>query len=99
MKLGQAFGGYARQTELGLERARQAQQALFPLAQGGTAAGTGLNAAEGFDQAFAAEMAELTGLPFTANPNKFEGMGAHDALVETSGALNVIATSLAPDRQ
>lgn len=94
MKLGQAFDGYARQVELGIDRATAALNALMPLAQGGTAAGTGLNAAEGFDVAFAAELATMTGLPFVTNPNKFEGMGAHDALVEVSGALNVLATSL-----
>lgn len=95
MKLGQAFGGYARQIELGEGRSAAALAALLPLAQGGTAVGTGLNAAEGFDEAFAAEIADLTGLPFRANPNKFEGMGAHDAMVEASGHLNTIAVSLA----
>ncbi|MEQ9126101.1 MAG: class II fumarate hydratase [Alphaproteobacteria bacterium] len=95
MKLGQAFGGYARQVELGEGRAAAATAALLPLAQGGTAVGTGLNAAEGFDAAFAAEIADLTGLPFRANPNKFEGMGAHDAMVEASGHLNTVAVSLA----
>ena len=95
MKLGQAFGGYARQVELGEGRAAAATAALLPLAQGGTAVGTGLNAAKGFDEAFAEEIADLTGLPFRANPNKFEGMGAHDAMVEASGHLNTIAVSLA----
>lgn len=94
MKLGQAFEGYARQVELADLRAAASLENLFPLAQGGTAAGTGLNAAPGFDRAFAAEIAELTRLPFVVNPNKFEGMGAHDALVEASGALNVVAVSL-----
>lgn len=94
MRLGQAFGGYARQVELAGSRVGAAVAALTPLAQGGTAVGTGLNAAKGFDRLFAAEIAELTGLPFVANENKFEGMGAHDALVETSGALNTIAASL-----
>lgn len=94
MTLGQAFGGYARQAELGTKRAEAALDALMPLAQGGTAAGTGLNAAPGFDAAFAEEIAALTGLPFRPNPNKFEGMGAHDAMVEASGHLNTIATSL-----
>ncbi len=95
MKLGQAFGGYARQVELGEGRASAALAGLMPLAQGGTAVGTGLNAAKGFDVAFAVEISTLTGLPFQANPNKFEGMGAHDAMVEASGHLNTIAVSLA----
>ena len=94
MKLGQAFGGYARQVELGHQRAEAALAALMPVAQGGTAVGTGLNAAKGFDRAFAEELAALTGLPFRPNPNKFEGMGAHDAMVEASGHLNTIAGSL-----
>ncbi len=94
MKLGQAFGGYARQVELGAGRIASAVQALLPLAQGGTAAGTGLNAPPGFDKAFAAEIAKMTGIAFTANINKFEGMGAHDALVEASCAMNTVAASL-----
>lgn len=95
MTLGQGFGAMARQVELGIERAQDALKRLYPLAQGGTAVGTGLNAKAGFDTAFAAALAELTGLPFTANPNKFEGMGAHDAMVEASGMLNTVAVSLA----
>ena len=95
MTLGQEFGAMARQVELGVTRVEAALVRLYPLAQGGTAVGTGLNAKAGFDIAFAAELAALTGLPFTANPNKFEGMGAHDALVEASGMLNTIAVSLA----
>lgn len=95
MTLGQEFGAMARQVELGADRVEDALKRLYPLAQGGTAVGTGLNAKVGFDKAFAAELSELTRLPFTANPNKFEGMGAHDALVETSGMLNTIAVSLA----
>jgi fumarate hydratase class II len=62
--------------------------------QGGTAAGTGLNAPRDFDSFFCATLAEATGLAFAPNPHKFEGMAAHDALVEASGALNTIATSL-----
>lgn len=94
MTLGQAFGSYARQVELGRGRADTALAGLMPLAQGGTAVGTGLNAAAGFDQTFAKEIAALTGLPFCTNPNKFEGMGTHDAMVEASGHLNTIAASL-----
>jgi fumarate hydratase class II len=95
MTLGQGFGAMARQVELGIDRAKDALARLYPLAQGGTAVGTGLNAKAGFDTTFAAALAKLTGLPFTANPNKFEGMGAHDALVEASGMLNTLAVSLA----
>ncbi|HEX6959511.1 MAG TPA: class II fumarate hydratase [Ferrovibrio sp.] len=95
MTLGQGFGAMARQVELAVVRIEAVLPRLYMLAQGGTAVGTGLNAKAGFDTAFAAELAELTGLPFVANPNKFEGMGAHDALVEASGELNTIAVSLA----
>lgn len=92
--LGQEFLAYARQVALGIERLKETLARLWPLAQGGTAAGTGLNTHPKFAEAFAAEVAELTGLPFVANPNPFEGMGAHDALVELSGQMNVIATAL-----
>lgn len=95
MTLGQGFGAMARQVELGAARVEAALGNLYPLAQGGTAVGTGLNAKAGFDTAFAAELSALTGLPFTANTNKFEGMGSHDALVEASGVLNTLAVSLA----
>jgi fumarate hydratase, class II len=64
------------------------------LAQGGTAVGTGLNAKPGFAERFAEEVARITGLPFISNPNKFEALATHDALVEASGALNVLAVSL-----
>jgi len=95
MTLGQGFGAMARQVELGVQRAGEALNRLYPLAQGGTAVGTGLNAKKGFDVAFAEELANLSGVPFSANPNKFEGMGAHDALVEAGGMLNTLAVSLA----
>jgi fumarate hydratase class II len=91
--LGQEAAAWARQVELGIARLRDALPRLMPLAQGGTAAGTGLNSHPAFAEAFAARMAELTGLPFFANTNPFEGMGAHDALVELSGVLNTIAVS------
>ena len=92
--LGQEFSAYARQVELGIARLEDSLPRLWPLAQGGTAAGTGLNTHPDFAETFAAEVAELTGLPFVANANPFEGMGAHDALVELSGQMNVIATAL-----
>jgi fumarate hydratase class II len=92
--LGQEFGAWARQVALGQERLRGVMPRLLSLPQGGTAVGTGLNRHPDFDRVFCARVAKLSGLAFTPNPNKFEGMGAHDALVELSGVLNVIAVSL-----
>ena len=92
--LGQEFSGYAAQVDLGIARIAQAARALHALAQGGTAVGTGINCPPGFADAFAAEMATLTGVPFVTAPNKFEALAAHDAVVEVSGALNVLAVSL-----
>ncbi|HFD15029.1 MAG TPA: class II fumarate hydratase [Rhodospirillales bacterium] len=94
LTLGQEFSGYVRQVENGLARLRAAMPRLLELAQGGTAVGTGLNTKRGFAERFAAEVAELTGLPFVTAPNKFEALAAHDAMVELSGALNVLACSL-----
>lgn len=91
--LGQEFSGYARQIELGIERVHYALKHLYPLAQGGTAVGTGLNTVEGFDVLFAEAVSGLTGMPFTTASNKFEGIAAHDALVWFSGALNTLAVS------
>jgi len=91
--LGQEFSGYARQIELGIERVRGALPRLMELAQGGTAVGTGLNAAPGFAEEFVEQVRELTGLPFTSAVNKFEALAAHDAIVEMSGTLNVLAAS------
>ena len=92
--LGQEFSGYAKQIERGAQRVEQTQARLHELAQGGTAVGTGLNAVEGFDERFAAEVSAITGLAFAAARNKFEAMAAHDTLVEVSGALNVVAASM-----
>ncbi|KMO28565.1 class II fumarate hydratase [Methylobacterium aquaticum] len=94
MTLGQAFAAFARQVELGQERLRAGMGRFLSLPQGGTAVGTGLNRHPDFDVVFCRLLAERTGLAFTPNPDKFEGMGAHDALVELSGQLNVIAVSL-----
>ena len=94
ISLGQEFSGYATQVVLGAGRVRRALPDLYPLAQGGTAVGTGLNTAAGFAEAFAARMAELTRLPFTSAPNKFEALAAHDALVFVHGALASVATGL-----
>ncbi|WP_343897064.1 class II fumarate hydratase [Craurococcus roseus] len=92
--LGQEFGAWARQVELGQERLRATLPRLLPLPQGGTAVGTGLNRHPDFDRVFCEIVAERTGLAFAPNPNKFEGMGAHDAFVELSGMMNVVAVSL-----
>jgi fumarate hydratase, class II len=94
LTLGQEFSGYAKQVENSIRRAESTLPALYELAQGGTAVGTGLNAKKGFAEAFAKEVASITKLPFVSAPNKFEALATHDALVEASGALNTIATSL-----
>ncbi|MBL9035876.1 MAG: class II fumarate hydratase [Rhodospirillaceae bacterium] len=92
--LGQEFSGYAAQIRFGIERVKACLPRLYPLAQGGTAVGTGLNTAKGFDRAFADELKKLTGFPFVPAKNKFEAMAAHDSMVELSGAYNVLAASL-----
>ncbi len=94
LTLGQEFSGYAAQVENGIARVRDALPRLYRVAQGGTAVGTGLNARRGFDKRFAQELARITGLPFVTAKNKFEALAAHDAIVEASGALNVLAASL-----
>jgi fumarate hydratase, class II len=94
LTLGQEFSGYAFQIESGIARVEGVLPRLHQLAQGGTAVGTGLNAPKGFGERFAAEIAQLTRLPFETAPNKFEALAAHDTLVELSGVLNVIAVSL-----
>ncbi|EOD08009.1 fumarate hydratase [Emiliania huxleyi CCMP1516] len=92
LTLGQEFGGYAQQIAYGASRVRAALPRLQELALGGTAVGTGLNTVEGYGEEIAARIASETGLPFA--PNKFEALAAHDAMVEASGALNVLACSL-----
>lgn len=94
LTLGQEFGGYAAQVANGAARVRAALPALMELAQGGTAVGTGLNTKVGFAEKVAENVASATGLPFVTARNKFEAMAAHDAVVEMSGALNVVACSL-----
>ena len=94
LTLGQEFSGYAAQLADGIERVEAVLPRLHRLAQGGTAVGTGLNAPKGFAEAFAAEIANLTRLPFETAPNKFEALASHDTLVELSGVLNVLAVSL-----
>jgi fumarate hydratase class II len=92
--LGQEFGGYRRQIELGRDRVAHAARATSELPLGGTAAGTGLNAAPGFAAAVIAKVAETTGIPFTEAVDHFEAQSAQDAVVELSGALKVVAVSL-----
>jgi fumarate hydratase, class II len=94
LTLGQEFGGYAFQVEQGIRRVTAALHNIYPLAQGGTAVGTGLNTRKGFAEKIAARIAELTGLPFVTAPNKFEALAANDAMVEMSGALKTVAASL-----
>jgi fumarate hydratase class II len=94
LTLGQEWSGYAGMLTDDLDRIRDALKGVYRLALGGTAVGTGLNAAPGFADAAAAEIARLTGLPFVSAPNKFTVQGAHDALVQLSGTLRTLATSL-----
>ena len=94
MTLGQEFSGYAAQVGLGIQRVKEVMKRVYPLAQGGTAVGTGLNAPQGFAEKFIEEVVSFTGLPFTPAGNKFEALAAHDALVEVSGVLNVLAVSM-----
>ena len=94
LTLGQEFGGYAAQIGYGIQRIKDTLPRMHRLAQGGTAVGTGLNTHPGFDKQVAAEIARITGLPFVTAPNKFEALAAHDAMIEASGALNVLAASL-----
>lgn len=93
LTLGQEFGGYAHQIRQGLARVEAAMPGIYELAQGGTAVGTGLNTVEGWGEEVAANMAEITGLPFVTAPNKFEALAAHDAMVFLSGTLATIAGS------
>ncbi|WP_295133442.1 class II fumarate hydratase [uncultured Reyranella sp.] len=92
--LGQEWSGYAGMLADNIERIEDALKGVYRLALGGTAVGTGINAAPGFDVAAAAEIAKLTGLPFVTAPNKFTVQGAHDALVQLSGAFRTLAVSL-----
>ncbi|MDF3852960.1 class II fumarate hydratase [Paracoccus sp. P2] len=94
LTLGQEFGGYAHQVAKGIERVKLALGDIYELAQGGTAVGTGLNTKKGWDTAIAAQIAEITGLPFVTAPNKFEALAAHDAMVFFSGALKTVAAAL-----
>ena len=94
LTLGQEFSGYAAQVASALARIEVAVQEFYPLAQGGTAVGTGLNAPREFAARFAARMAALTGRPFVSAANKFEALAAHDVFVYVHGALAAAATAL-----
>jgi fumarate hydratase, class II len=94
LTLGQEWSGYADMLDDNVERIDDALKGVYRLALGGTAVGTGINAAPGFGDAVAGEIAKLTGLPFVSAPNKFTVQGAHDALVQLSGALRTLAVSL-----
>jgi fumarate hydratase class II len=94
LTLGQEFSGYAAQVRNGIVRTRLALRELYPLAQGGTAVGTGLNAKPQFARLVAKRIAELTRLPFVTASNKFEALAAHDAIVFAHGALSSTATGL-----
>ncbi len=94
LTLGQEFSGYAAQVESGMARLRAAMSDLYPLAQGGTAVGTGLNSKPKFARLFAAHVGKITKLPFTSAANKFEALASNDAYVFVHGAINSVATGL-----
>jgi fumarate hydratase class II len=94
LTVGQEFGGWANLIERDIERLKLVLDGLFDLAIGGTAVGTGLNSHPEFAERAAAQIAELTGLPFRAHPNKFAALSAHDEIVFASGALKTLACSL-----
>ncbi|MEX1257567.1 MAG: class II fumarate hydratase, partial [Gemmatimonadota bacterium] len=94
VRLGQEFGGYARQVELGIARVRAGSEELAEVALGGTATGTGINTAPGFAKETIARISKQTGLTFREAVNHFEAQGARDGLVQAHGALNTVAASL-----
>ena len=94
LTLGQEFSGYTSQLNHGLKALKNTLEHLSELALGGTAVGTGINTPEGYDVSVANHIANLTGLPFRTAENKFEALAAHDAIVESHGALKTIAVSL-----
>ncbi|MBL4657903.1 MAG: class II fumarate hydratase [Flavobacteriales bacterium] len=94
LTLGQEFSGYVSQLDHGLVALENTLPHLSELALGGTAVGTGINTPEGYSEKVAAHIADLTGLPFVSAGNKFEALAAHDAMVETSGALKQLAVSM-----
>ncbi len=94
LTLGQEFSGYVAQLDYGLKALKNTLSHLSELALGGTAVGTGLNTPKGYAEKVAENIAKLTGFPFKTAPNKFEALSAHDAVVESSGALKQLAVSL-----
>lgn len=94
LTLGQEFSGFVSQLDHGIQALKHTLPHLSELALGGTAVGTGINTPAGYPEKVAHTIARLTGLPFITAPNKFEALSAHDAIVETSGALRLIAVSL-----
>jgi fumarate hydratase class II len=94
LTLGQEFSGYAAQVKSGIARIKTALKELYPLAQGGTAVGTGLNAKRAFAKLFAKHVAKITVLPFVSAPNKFEALASHGALLFAHGALDALAADL-----
>jgi fumarate hydratase class II len=94
LTLGQEFSGYVSQLDHGLKALKNTLEHLSEIALGGTAVGTGLNTPEGYSELVADYIAKFTGLPFITAPNKFEALAAHDAIVESHGALNQLAVSL-----
>lgn len=94
LTLGQEFSGYVSQLAHGIRAIKNSLTHLTELALGGTAVGTGINTPKGYQELVAKKIAELTGLPFITGENKFEGLAAHDAIVEASGALKTVAVSL-----
>ncbi|MBT8195388.1 MAG: class II fumarate hydratase [Bacteroidia bacterium] len=94
LTVGQEFSGYVSQLEHGLKALNNTLEHLSELALGGTAVGTGINTPGGYSEKVAKEIANISGLPFKTAANKFESLSAHDAIVETSGALKTLAVSL-----
>ncbi|CAG8951336.1 hypothetical protein HYFRA_00008086 [Hymenoscyphus fraxineus] len=94
LTLAQEFSGYVAQLDYGIQRVESSLPDLRLLAQGGTAVGTGINTFKGFAEAIAEEVTKMTGTRFTTAPNKFEALAAHDAIVQASGSLNTLASSL-----
>jgi fumarate hydratase class II len=94
LTLGQELGGYAAQLSQGIKAIESTLPHLAQLALGGTAVGTGLNTPKGYAELVAGKIAALSGLPFVTAPNKFEALAAHDAIVESHGALKTVAVSL-----
>lgn len=94
LTLGQEFSGFVSQIDHGIKAIENTLAHLSELALGGTAVGTGINTPKGYSELVAKNIAEISGLPFITAPNKFESLAAHDAIVETSGALKTVAVSL-----